>query len=172
MGKQVNFFMLPSDEERFIAHIYNLSGVIVPHVQHTEELKEVAVPLPASDIGRASEMDIVQKDAFDLVTFDRIEKQDIWLINEFKSPVIQFRRSKVIDGKLLRGRIWAEMYDDGAFWPVPVNRIQYKGKEFERFYDSIARWIRRNFKLDPEWKMYLGDAASEWRDSGGELTQI
>jgi hypothetical protein len=85
-------------------------------------------------------------------------------IEIFSAPVIQLNRSFIrSDGLLAKGRIWAEMYR------LVEDKYVHKGKEFEQWYNSIARWLRRNLKRVDEIDGYFGADALTWYKEGGQL---
>ena len=93
-------------------------------------------------------------------------------VDEDNSPVIQFHRSRIQGFTLFRGRIWAQMYS--CLWAPELNDevFEAKGERFERFYNSIARWLRRNYRRDPRYGFYCGPAAWEWFMKDGQLSQF
>jgi hypothetical protein len=56
-----------------------------------------------------------------------------------------------------QGRVWAG--------------FETENKEFERWYNAVVRWIRKNFTKNPVPLLggYLGPAAYEWYKKGGVL---
>ena len=60
------------------------------------------------------------------------------------------------ENQLTRGRIWAEMYK-------LVGQVYvFKGPEFEKSYEHIARWLRRNLLRHDEVHCYIGKEALNW----------
>jgi hypothetical protein len=89
-----------------------------------------------------------------------------YFITTSNAPVIEFSRSVVrSDGYIAHGRIWAEMYR------LEGDALVYKGKDFEAWYDHIARWLRRNFKRIKGEDGYFGQSALKWYQEGGKLAK-
>jgi hypothetical protein len=83
-------------------------------------------------------------------------------VDRIRSEVVEFLPSRLFKGSLRRGRIWAEMIGhDENFLPEP------KSVEFCRWYDSLARWIRRHARRINS--TYTMSAAESWAKKGGEL---
>jgi hypothetical protein len=60
---------------------------------------------------------------------------------------------------LTQGRIWAS--------------FQQENRNFERWFNSIVRWIRKNFVKNPvPLSGYVGPAAYDWYKAGGLLLPV
>ena len=82
-----------------------------------------------------------------------------YLADEQTEPILEFSISVLTQWEgipaLTQGRIY------GVFDAKP--------REFEKWYERIVRYIRKNWRKNPiSWMGgYVGPAASEWFDSGG-----
>ena len=77
----------------------------------------------------------------------------VWPIIEFSYPNPQ---QELWNGRpaLTQGRVWAG--------------FERENKEFERWYNAVVRWIRKNFIRNPvPLDGYVGPAAYEWFKRGG-----
>lgn len=80
----------------------------------------------------------------------------IYSIDVINAHVIEFTPSFInSSGSLTKGRIWAEMYS------VENEELVYKGIKFEKWYDAMSQWIRRNFRKIKGIDGYWGPAAYE-----------
>ena len=86
-------------------------------------------------------------------------------IHPSEAPVIEYCRSFLVqkDNMLRKGRIWMEKNRVGD------EQWEYKGEEFEKWYDSIVRWVRKNFVRVPEHDAYFGPDALDWYKAGGKI---
>jgi hypothetical protein len=85
-------------------------------------------------------------------------------VETYDSPVIQFARSVMLPEGLCPGRIWAEMIVHDS-----EGNSHRKGSDFEAFYDSLAKWIRKHYRRESEFGFYVGPAAWEWHERGGKF---
>jgi hypothetical protein len=90
-----------------------------------------------------------------------VPNQGYYTIDESKSSVIQFSRSGVKDKSLLSGRIWAEFtyLDKSKMVLLP------KEPEFSKWYDTVAKWIRKTYK-HLEYLYYAGPGALKLIEEG------
>ena len=83
---------------------------------------------------------------------------EYYRVDEFQLPVLELTSSRLTvwhdQPALLQGRIY------GIF--------ESKETDFEKWYNSIVRWIRRNFVRNPaKLGGYVGKHAFEWFSKGG-----
>ena len=183
MGKQVRFFMLPPDEQAFLQFVFGDQMVVMladssPHPElQTMEYSPSYVPehMQLTTI-------LFWKRVFHISTDDIrevrgkeyreelgafIETAEVaYRVDTLNAPVIEFSPSFIRrDGRLVKGRIWAEMYriEGGATF--------HKGMDFESWYDRIARWLRRNLFRVEGLDGRFGRHALEWYQKGGQVTQ-
>ena len=161
MGRQVNFWMLEQDAHEFAQFVLSEPGVVmIGRLSSDRELHTLSeLPCPPErwwwalkfwNQGFPMEPKWVQiregpdKDLFAFVPRD-------------EDPVIEFDRSILREsGELSQGRIWTGCRDEA----------------FLRWYERIARWIRRRYKRIHEWEAwaaYAGPQACEWHQGGGVL---
>jgi|MudIll2142460700_1097286.scaffolds.fasta_scaffold117727_1 hypothetical protein len=181
MGKQVRFYMLAADEQAFLQFVCQNQAVRLlsarssgPKMQILEDpftlfqrrvqldiilLWNTAFPLRDSDIKEA------RLKAYSQELGDHVETGEVaYYVDRLHAPVIEFSPSFLrTDSSLVKGRIWAEMH----VWEGEV--LTYKGKEFEAWYDQLARWLRRKFCRIEGQDGYLGRQALEWYLQGGKL---
>lgn len=92
------------------------------------------------------------------------EKSRLFM-NPSNVPVIEYCRSFLIqkDNLLRKGRIWMEKNR------IVDDQWEYKGEDFEKWYDSIVRWVRKNFIRISEHDAYFGPDALDWYKAGGKI---
>lgn len=167
MGKQVNFYMAPSDEEAFVAFVrsdrdvgifkYAVPGEDIPFL---EQLPEKGEPFWFS-------LFLWDRDNSPPPILEYVKEQHYFVPNTFASEVIEFSRSHLDEGRLVRGRIWAEMTgwkrDDSA------STFQ-KGESFQKWFDRLANWIKRRSQKNARGEFVM-PGATAFVEEGGNLCQ-
>lgn len=173
MGKQVNFYMLEQDETAFMAFALQDPDVQILAPANVQDCPLILEELPA---GRSPYLDsstvyLSRKNQpiflrSGVMQVGELAGQTLYLIEPFDSSVIEFYRCFLRPDRpdtLTSGRLWTEMRrltpDKQAF--------EYKGDEFKKWYDSLARWIRRRYHRVGD--RYVGPRAYEWHLAGGIL---
>ncbi|GIK10543.1 MAG: hypothetical protein HND45_04915 [Chloroflexi bacterium] len=175
MGKQVRFFMFENDESRFLEFLAK-----------DKKLRFVLPVTVSTNFSIFEPRDILSLDEKILYLWDSsydlhpyinssfrkfyaeevgrfIETdQMVYSISASNAPIIEYIRSSLNkNGELTVGRIWAEMY------ALNENKeFVYKGHSFEKLYDNLATWLRRNLKRGKEKKEYFGEGAIAWYQKG------
>lgn len=164
MGRQINFYMLPEDEEEFVAYVLSQKKDILMVVGHSETASpKIIENLPATfSEGNWNPIYFWDRNVNGELKAEYIKTQGYFLVDSSASPVVEFIRCFVQDNLLLRGRIWAEI----KYWNG--DKSIYKGKEFENWFNALARWIRRNYQKISKVE-YLAPRAAEWHRRGGML---
>lgn len=167
MGKQVNFYMTRSDEEAFLAFVrsdrdvgifkYTVPSKAIPFL---EKLPEKGEPF-----------------WYALFLWDRhnspppilnyVKKQGYFVPDQYASEVISFSRSIYDEGRLVRGRIWAEMTgwkrDDPAM-------TFHKSESFQKWFDRLSNWIKRRSQINNHGD-FIMPGAMTFVEKGGVLSQ-
>lgn len=88
-----------------------------------------------------------------------------YLIDRLRAPVVELIRCTFNERQILtRGRIWVSYKYFGD------QGIVYKGEAFQKFYEKIERWIKKNYTrqtLD-----YFGSEAMQYFREGGKIQGI
>ncbi len=168
IGKQVNFFMQAEDEERFLDFIFQDPEVELIADKNDEPKIRVIDRLtylqegPLNGLGYLFWKNSIPIDPVSIfkIEYMRYSEEVMDFIPTGKigyglnsdAPVIEYVPCRCLDnGVITRGRIWAGMRY------VKDNAWIHKEKEFESWYDRIARWLRRNFSRTSESGFfYLG----------------
>jgi hypothetical protein len=167
MGKQINFYMTGADEQVFLAFVRSDRNVAV--------FKSV---VPSKEIPSLQELPIQgERFWFSIRLWDRdhspppvlryVGRQGYYSVDDIESEVIQFDRCGLDEGRLVRGRIWAEMtgwrHDDPAI-------LVKKSKDFSRWFNRIATWIKRHSVRNAVGD-YVLPGALEFSKRGGQMCQ-
>lgn len=167
MGKQVNFYMTKSDENDFLRFLQSTGDVCVfKSVTPTPEIVCLD-SLPKQGELFWFAMCLWHRNYSPAPILRHVKQQGYYVVEKFESEVIEFQRCGLDEGRLVRGRIWAEM--NGWRQDDPVAIIK-KSKEFGKWYDRIAAWIKKRSHRDAVGDYVLPDA-SDFSKKGGALCQ-
>jgi len=182
MGKQVQFYTLPKDEIKLVDFVLSIPKVYLLRtktrmrkIEAIDRDSIINLPDPSFHhlfIGVKS-LPILRSDVAEIRTIayseeklDFVATGEIFYSVSTNAPVIEFSRSYVRkDNNLVQGRIWCEFYrltDDR-------NHLEYKGDDFKAFYETLAKWIRKNFKKLKGVDGYFGPEALAWYENGGKI---
>ena len=96
----------------------------------------------------------------------RFIKNGLYGIDETESEVVEFFRCGKVDDRVSEGRIYIQT----SFFDDRSNFVK-KGDQFIKWYESLARWIKKHAVLTKEtWrgKMYVMKAAYEFFERSSE----
>lgn len=160
MGRQIHFHMLPEDRNAFLRVVQERDPVVV--VARSSESAEVR-PISDSDIGSDKILCFWNRTLLTRLERKWIPDPGYYTLDSLKVPILELTPSFTANwqGKpgLGQGRLF------GSFEP-------YLGKpqDFEKWYESLVRWIRRNYQKSPaSTGGYVGPAAYEFYKGGGYL---
>lgn len=154
MGKQINFYMDHIDEREFLDTIFQNDPVLViVGERNTQEMfpkfdsiEEVA---NFEDTEKYYRFHLLRKDiSQDL----KVKKYTSYYYAEpFHSLAIEFSRSKSFGVELQSGRLYISPAD---WWDNGLDQKKIKG--IVRWYDQLARWIKKYYKKIPNDFRYIG----------------
>jgi len=179
MGKQIRFYILPEDELKFLDFVFQKPGIqllrrvfetsnpFINKVTLLGEHKLHRVYIWDSDI-RFDEMRIekffYKKLDESSGLYNDTEEAYYTITNALDAPFIEYTRSFIReDGKLVGGRVWAEMYRTQG------NEMVLKVPQFISWFEDISFWLKQNLKRDRDINAYVSQRAVEWRSMGGEF---
>jgi hypothetical protein len=180
MGKQVRFYALPKDEQQFLDFIesvqgtyklasesssHNISSFILPWSDKTRTMAFIKYFI---GFGNPNNLfTYIKKGRHKVYNEEKMDyvdtgEQFYWI--DINAPLVEFTPSFIRnDEKLFQGRIWADLYR------LEGNEFAYKGDEFCSLYESLAKWIRKNFKRVKGIDGYFGQEALDWYKNGGQI---
>ena len=157
--------MSRQDENEFLDYLRSTGNtIILPASSPTSAFVALdGLPEPTQEI--ASRKFWLQNTTVKLpLVIELDEGRGVYLINGFQSPVIEFLRSFSVSQMMLPGRLEADMayFDDekGDLVPKPL--------EFRTWFESIERWIRKNYR-HLTLLTFVGPGADNFRENGGLL---
>ena len=162
MGRQIAFYMLGDDCKEFLAFVQNRDPVIVvPYTSFSPGVREIHSPCD-----KGNRVCLWNQSLLTSFQYRYIPESDDgpYYRTDDSLPVLEFSwgpQEKWNGRQVLRpGRVWCSFEYDGE-----------KAKDLERWFNSIARWLRKNYHRNPSSYLggYVGPAAYEWFKKGGLL---
>ena len=165
MGRQVNFYMTEKDEEEFVAFVRTTGDVCVLPNRYPTETLHCLEKLPEPGSPFWAHLWLWNRDVSPEPRLEYVEKQKHWYVDHFVSEVIEFSRCYRHQRRLGRGRIYAKMTGWDSNEPDKMFR---KSEAFEKWYEKLARWIRRKGERDKNG-VYVLPGARQFAEQGGVL---
>ena len=152
--------MLPEDRNAFLRFVQERDPVVV--IDRSSDSAE-ALPISDPDVGSDKTLCLWNRKLLPYLERKWIPDPGYYTVDGLNTPILEFTSSFTAtwEGKpaLGQGRLF------GNFEP-------YLGKppEFEKWYESLVRWIRTNYEKNPRGTGgYVGPAAYEFYKRGGYL---
>jgi hypothetical protein len=167
MGKQINFYMMKSDEDEFISYIQANREVCIFLDRMKHSYIEELVSLPGKDVPGWFMVYLWDKTNSPPPKIDYVPEQKHYVVDFFESEVIQFSRSYLDKNRLVRGRIWAEM----TKWQSgDTSTFTKKSDSFEKWFNKLSKWIKKKSKRN-DFGDYLLTGAAEFILENGKIVQ-
>jgi hypothetical protein len=165
MGKQVNFYMTVEDEQKFVQFVRGERNVaIFKSVLPTTEIPNL-IELPPVGEPFWFSLCLWNRDESPPPTLTYVEQQRYYSVGKIDSEIIEFDRCVLDQGRLVRGRIWAEM--NGWKREDPATIIK-KSDAFSAWYNRLASWIKRHSTRNDRGQ-YLMPGAARFAEHGGTM---
>jgi hypothetical protein len=165
MGRQIHFHMLPEDQNAFLRMVKENDPVAVvngldPETPNVHPLEEIATD-------RLQVLMLWNRRLLSDLRREPLGKNARYYkyhIDNSRLPLLELSTCPKTEWEgrpaLIQGRLY------GDFYPS-LN----KPPEFERWYEKLVRWIRKNYKRNPAQILggYVGPAAYAFYENGGYL---
>ena len=157
MGRQIHFYMLPEDRIAFLNFVQEHDPVVV--TLRSADSAEIQ-PVADLDIAGPHTLSLWNRGILPQLKRKWIPEPGYYRVDESGTPTLEFTSSfnATWEGKpaLGQGRLY------GIFDGKPP--------EFEKWYETLVRWIRKNYRRSPaSMGGYVGPAAYEFYNKGGYL---
>lgn len=174
-SRQINFYMMPKDIEEFEIWLkQRVDSVFLALPMYEEELRIIetlAISTKEKDMWLT--VFLAPEHLLDKIIVKYVPAQEYYLIDNLKSPVMEFGRCYYDweNKKMRRGRLYyiKGYYDDNKEW-------KFKDESFLNWADEIFKWFRRHFKnqkLTGFEGWLVTKRTAEWVEKeGGELLQL
>jgi hypothetical protein len=163
MGRQIQLHMLPNDVELFLSYVCREAPVAVVH---RDSDSPSMTPLSGLELKESGTLCFWNKNLVPSLKREFIPESDegpYYRLDTLNLPLLEFGLSFRArwDRKpaLGQGRLFG-------------NFEAYLGKppEFEKWYETLVRWLRKNFRRNPTgFGGCVGPAAYEFFEKGGYL---
>lgn len=157
MGRQIMFHMLPEDCSEFLAFLSGRDPVIFT-ARDSDSPDITAIPDPCAEWKAVSVWNQALSPELNREYIADAKAGPYYRVDD-SQPVLEFSPSHLTDWEgtpaLLQGRIW------GAF--------KTADRRYAVWFDSITRWIRKNYTKNESLEGYVAPAAQAWHGRGGLL---
>jgi hypothetical protein len=160
MGRQLQFYMLPEDQNAFLRHVQERDSIVV--AARSSDSAEIQ-PLPDLEIAGGKTLCLWNPNLLQNLERQWIPEPRYYTVDVLKTPTLEFTPSFTATWEdqpaLGQGRLF------GNFEPYLK-----KPREFEKWFESLVRWIRKNYQKNPVGLGgYVAPAALEFYKNGGYL---
>lgn len=169
MGKQVNFYMTDDDEREFVEFARSSTDVVIFMDVQTSEDIAILGNLPTPETPGWFGLCLWNKECSPPPKLKYIKEQCYYSVDKLESEVVEFHRSHMNEGRLVRGRIFAEM----SYWRLSDKppTVVKKSEAFVKWYDRLANWIKRRSTRNAVGDFMLPGAAI-FAAKGGQHCQV
>jgi hypothetical protein len=160
MGRQIHFHMLPEDRDEFLRFVQERDSVVL--TRRDGDSLEVR-PATRRDIHSGKTLCLWNPRFLRVLEREWITEPGYYRVDALNTPTLEFTPSfrATWEGRpaLGQGRLF------GNFEPYLK-----KPKAFEKWYETLARWIRTHYHKNPRGTGgYVGPRAYEFYQKGGYL---
>jgi hypothetical protein len=161
--KQLVLYMSKEDEDSFLQYLRSSGDlVILPATSPSSDFAPIAfLPEPTED--EATRKFWLQNRAVSLpLVTEYAAEKNVYVIDGFQSPVVEFLRAWMVSQMMLAGGIRADM----NYLDSDKGDLIRKPAEFRNWFDSMQKWIRKNF-FHLTLLTYVGPGAEKFENEGG-----
>ncbi len=163
MGRQINFFLHPDDQEDFDRLLKSFGDLVLFRDYNYSDEVTIVKDTLIRDIDKEKyRVYLIRPADFKDFPLKHVEKFNYWYVESSSLPVLHFDRSVYRDNKIQRGRLYFEpKYVDDTGW---VN----KSDDFINWADKIIKTVRNRLKKyksqmgSSTYTEYLGANALKW----------
>lgn len=163
MGRQINFFLHPDDQEDFDKLLKSFGEVVLfRDYNYSNKVNTVQDTLIRDIDKEKNRVYLIRPEDFKDIPLEYVKNYDYWYVKSNSLPVLHFDRSVYRDKKIQRGRLYFE--------PKYVNDIGWVNKpdDFIIWADKILKTVRNKLKKykyqmgSYNYTEYLGANALKW----------
>jgi hypothetical protein len=167
MGKQVNFYLIPDEIAQLEEKLRALKEpfVIIHNRSSNSEPRILSNLNFIEDDHRWLFYYLVRKDDYASILMRNVPEQNYWVIDNLRSPVIEFN-SCFYDGSILRrGRL----YYIESYYGID-DELVAKPEPFRKWAKSVLSLTKKN--LEKFNNDYIGEKTKHWVKQGGKLLSM
>ena len=178
LGRQVNFFMAREDENIFVNHAKGSGKVgLFPNVLATGRIEPIqALPDKVSPTLAEKRFFLFNHSVSSQLFSIQSKNGSHYSFDWMRSSAIEFQRCFIQERIMYPGRIFA----DFTAHDIRSGITSPREAEFEEWYDSLARWIRKTYhpirlydpgrSRVPSLVLYAGPGAQSFYRAGGKFS--
>lgn len=158
-------YMTGEDETDFLGYVRSLGSLaVLPATSPNPDFMSVGkLPEPSQEESTRRFFLLYDVAGMPIVT-ETVPEKNYFVVDGYQSPVIEFWRSWTVSQIMIPGGIQVEM-----MWIDNEKQdIEKKPKEFRDWFESIERWIHKNF-VRLGIHVFAGPGAIAFREDGGIL---
>lgn len=164
MGRQISFYMGPDDERAFLDGLRAGANIaVIPETSfgNLSECYRYFYELEGRRLGDAAQLWNRSISPRPLVQY--FPEQGYYCVDSLQSEVVSIIRCRLSRESLTMGRLHLETtrLDDHA-------RLVPKGAAFLTWYDGVAKWIRKSYKIRVNGA-FTGPGARSLAEGGAKL---
>ena len=163
MANTLQFFMAPDDEVAFFRFLGRFTLEVYPQRVPADwkpfRADEHAPPLLPEDAAYLAATDV------GVVLVDKVKRgkdKGAWRVDEVRSPVIFFERSRLNeDEELVSGKLWAELDVTQQ-----TGRRNAAPEKFRLLYLDVEEWVKKSFRRGDPKAFWVGQKAARMFKEG------
>ena len=163
MGRQIGFYMADDDEPEFLEFVRSTGRVEILR-SYANSPNERLDGIPVGEARRtAFQVYLCNRDVPGELRFTEDDKRKGFYHLDMSSPVIEFdstglKREKRV---LWAGRLWAAF----RMWPLEEAHSVPKAPEFDAWWRTLTKWIRRRYERVGQ-NLFASPRAMSLHDAG------
>jgi hypothetical protein len=165
LPKLLVLYMSKEDEDEFLEYVRSLGSLLIlPGTSPSSDFTPIdGFPEPSQDESTRRFWLQYTSAGMPLVT-EHVSEKNLYVIDGFQSPVIEYWRSWMVSQVMMPGGMQADMnyIDDER------KDLAKKPAEFRNWFDLINGWIRKKYRRLGVY-VFAGPGAQKFRDEGGML---
>ncbi len=157
MGREIQFYMMAEDRDAFLDVARDVGSTVVID---RDSNSEVMRPLGNAELNPYKTLCLWNRELLPEVAREWVPEADCYRIDTLRNPILEYTPSVQTAWKrhaaLGQGRLCGE-------FEAQVG----KAAEFQRWYDGLVEWLRKNYRESRVRGGYVGPAAAEFFEKGG-----
>jgi len=154
MGKQIAVAMTIKDEENFLDFLNSIANIQI-FISPAPNKEAFYINCFSKEYNANQKYYIWNKEfkwSLELgkITHDKTgERQNWFFIKDYEAPLIEYSRHNFEDEKMYGRIYWSKNF-------ASPNPLKYDAALFEKWYNKVVRWIRKNGKQKEKGRFLFG----------------
>ena len=166
-SKQLNFFAMPEELDCLLGVLDNQDASIIGQPS-SSPAPEILEHFPLMNEKWWADVLLCPTSLVSRIQFEFVKEQQYYLVDKFRSPIIEFMRPVPYRNELRRSRF----YMHNGYWNRDDEWIAHP-QEVGVLYHSLVTFVRRNLLIDEKrFGFRISRAAREFEEKGGVIRQL